>query len=469
MKRYLGKFLIIAIMVMIGTILGGKESARASSLTQIEGLRITKVSDIEVYNDYVINTINIDNGIYPYYEAKIYKFTLEQDGFVKILLSADKLLKNTYSGNKNTAQEPVLTATVYRDDKMLYSVIPTITAKGSIDPTRASILGETKEKVALDKGTYYVSIKTDKYQGSNFSTHVRGQASLILYYQPVVSDEEYRPSSVGSENKITFDKPYRGLLTVANPRDYYSFELKERSLVNIRYMYESSKKFKFVLYGKNRDARLTKQLNGNSVMYSDELLLEPGKYYISIETLTAGDGGKTSIEVNPTPYPLELTQVNRNKNSYIKVETIEVPKEVRYLKGKIAENDLNNSRWKTAELITEQLQFGINETGNYSVRVMDDKGNMFIKSIKVSYCDTTAPEKPKIKDYVAGSYEVTGTAEANSIVTVVYNNRQYSSKADSKGNFSAVLDYKLNTGAKVEAFARDISGNVSASAVVVVK
>lgn len=468
MKKFC-KPLFVAIMVMIGIILGGREAVRASLLTDSDAIRITKVNDIEVYNSYEINSIYLDNGVYPYNDTKVFKFTLEQDGFVKILLSADKMQKNTYSSSKNTAQEPVVTATVYRDDKMLYSVIPTITAKGSIDPTKHSTHGETKTKIALDKGTYYVAIKTDKYQGTNSHTHSRGQTDLILYYQPVTSDEEYRPSSVGRENKMTFNESYRGLLTVANPRDYYSFDLKERSLVNIKYMYESVNKFKFVLYGKDRDVRITKQLNGNNVMNTEVLLLEPGKYYISVETLTAGDGGRTRIEVNTTPYPLVLKQVNKNKNSYISVETIEVPKEVRYLKGKLTQDDINNSKWKTAELITDQLKFGVKETGNYSVRVVDDKGNMFINSIKVSACDTTAPEKPKITGYVAGGYEVTGTAEASTIVTVVYSNKRYTCTADAKGNFSAILDAKLNVGAKVEAFATDISGNVGAGSVVVVK
>lgn len=469
MKRYLSIPILLVVMVVTGLLLGGRDFAKASVQNPIEELKITQVNDIEVFNEYKINTINIDNAIYPHYETRNYKFTLEQDGFVKILLSADKLSKITYSSSKQTVQEPILTATVYRDDKLLYDVIPTITAKGSIISTKASVHGETKDKVALDKGTYYVSIKTDKPQGTNSTTYVKGQADFILYYQPVIGDELHRPSSVGHENPITADKAFQGLLTVANPRDYYSFEIKERSLVNIKYMYESTNKAKFVLYGKDRDTRLIKQFNGNNVMNSEELVLEAGKYYISLETLTIGDGGRTSIEISSITYPLELKQVNRTKNSYIKVDTIEVPKEVRYLRGKLTQSDINNSKWRTAELITDELQFGINKTGNYSVRVVDDKGNMFIESIRVTSYDSTAPVKPKVRGYVEGKYEVTGTAEANSAVTVIYNNRQYISKADSKGNYSAVLNARLAKGAKVEVYARDISGNISSSAVVTVK
>ena len=469
MKKYLSIPLLLILMIMTGITLGGENLAKADVQTPVGELKITKVSDIEVSNEYEINEITIDNGVYPYYETKNYKFTLEQDGFVKILLTADKLSKITYSTSKQTVQEPVLTATVYRDDKMLYDVIPTIIAKGSISSIKASVHGETKDKVALDKGTYYVSIKTDKAQGINSTTYVKGQADFILYYQPIISDEFHRPSSIGHENPITFDKAFHGLLTVVNPKDYYSFEIKERSLVNIKYMYESSKKAKFVLYGKDRDAQITKQFTGNNVMYHEELLLEAGKYYISLETLTAGDGGRTKVEISNIPYPLKLKQVNKSKNSYIRVDTIDAPKEVRYLRGKLSQQDINNSKWRTAALITDELQFGINKTGNYSVRVVDDKGNMIIESIRVINCDDVAPAKPKIKGYKVGGYEITGTAEKKTIVSVLHNNRLYICDADSKGNYSCVLDTRINTGAKIEVYATDISGNISKSAVVAVK
>ncbi len=68
-----------------------------------------------------------------------------------------------------------------------------------------------------------------------------------------------------------------------------------------------------------------------------------------------------------------------------------------------------------------------------------------------------------------GSYEVTGTAEKNSIVTVTYGNRSYICEADSKGSYSCVTASRLTTGVKVEAYAADISGNISKTAVVSVK
>lgn len=475
MKKRWSIPIILSLLLIVTTSLGGSEKVKASSYTAKDELELTKVSDIDVYNYYYnLNTIDINNIIYPNYDTIIYKLTLEEDGFVKLILTANNLTKDYIrfgSSNSSTNQVPTVTATVYRDEKLIFDVVPTITAKGSITST-LGLNGETKEKVALDRGTYYVAIRTDKYQPSsnvNAYNHVKGKAELIVYYQPVESDEIYRPSSVGAENNLTIDETFLGILTVANPKDYYSFDIKERSLVNISYMYESPKRAKFVLYGDDWSAMLTKQFTGSNEWRQEELLLDKGVYYCSLETLTKGDGGRTNIEINATGYPLELKQVGTTKNSHITVDTIEVPKEVRYLKGVYTQEDLNNSRWRKAEDITEDLQFGVNRTGNYSVRVIDDKGNMFVESIRVRQCDTKAPAKPKISRYVAGEYEVTGTAEKNSIVTVVYNNREYKINATSNGNYACVINSRLTKGSKVEVYAQDISGNVSSSAVVTVK
>ena len=314
MKRSWSVLMILSIFIIIGIALGGSEKSRPSN-TSYDELKLTKVTDIEVYNYYYeINNITVDNALYPHFDRRVYKFTLDEDGFVKLIITADKLIKTVTklsSSNSNTSiHTPNISAKVYRDEKLIFQVIPTITALGEVN-------GETKEKVALDKGTYYVEIRTDNYQPSSSTsyTRVQGQSELILYYQPVYSDEIYRPSSVGMENPIQVDERFLGLLTVANPKDYYSFEIKERSLVKFKYMYESLKKAKFVLYGEDRGVLITKQFVGNNQWNQDELLLDKGVYYCSLETLTAGDGGRTNLEITSTPYKLVLSQ--RTTKNYI--------------------------------------------------------------------------------------------------------------------------------------------------------
>lgn len=80
------KLLMLLSLILIGIIFGDFGTLRTFAQTTIthSELKITKVSDIEVYNDYEINNISIDNAVYPYYETKIYKFTLSEDGFIKL-------------------------------------------------------------------------------------------------------------------------------------------------------------------------------------------------------------------------------------------------------------------------------------------------------------------------------------------------------------------------------------------------
>lgn len=472
MKRKLSVTIFAVFLLMIGvTGIGIKVKAYAD-YTGTE-LKLTKGNDIDVYNsNYVINTLYINNVLTDHQEGiQVYKFTLEQDGFVKLMLSARGVKKTIYTYSPRytiTEAEAKLTASVYRDEKLLYEVMPSVTAQGDW------INGESKQKIALDKGTYYIAIRTDKYNDkstnkSNSVTEVIGDASFIIYYQMVESNEVFRPSSVGMENPIKFEEVYPGLLTASNPKDYYTFNLEDKALVKLNFMYDSTKNAKFILYGRDREILMSKQFVGNSEWNNIEKFLEPGKYYCSIETLTSNDGGRTSLLINPTIYPLKLDQKNSTTNSHITVETIDIPKEVRYVKGKMNNSELNSAKWKSGKVITEELLFGVNMTGYYTVRVTDEYGNMFMQSIKVDRCDSKAPAKPTIKSYKADSFEVTGTAEKNAIVTVTYNKKVYTCTASSKGNYSCVLSTKLIKGSKVEVIAQDISGNTSEKAVVTAK
>jgi plasmid maintenance system killer protein len=361
----------------------------------------------------------------------------------------------------------VVTATVYRDQKMLYGVVPTISSQGAK-------IGESAKGIALDMGTYYIAIKTDPYSlvssaDATTTTFVRGKSEFIIYYQRVDSDELFRPSSVNKENPLTFETVFKSLLTVPNPKDYYQFELTDKALIKINFMYASTKNAKFTLYGPDREELLTKTFTGNNVWYNIEKYLEPGVYYCSLETLTANDGGQASILINQTVYPLILSQENQTTNSYITVSTIDQPIEIRWVKGKLTNSELNSSKWKSGKVITDTKVFGINMTGYYTVRVTDEYGNMFMQSIRVTNCDKKAPAKPVIKTYTAGTLDVSGTAEKNSLVTVYVNGKAFTCTASSKGNFKLTLKAKLMKEDIIEVSAQDISGNISERAEVIVK
>ena len=470
MKHKLVILLCVILMSAIG-IMGGSTVAKASMDYTSTDLTLTYVDDIDVYHDYIINNLAIDNASYYNPDGvNIYKITLEHDGFLKLLLSARYVTKTVIKYGQQsfaTTSDATVTATVYRDSKLLYPVAPEVAAKGLTK-------GESKQKIALDQGTYYIAVQTDKYtnsaSGSNSTvTQVKGNAEFVVYYQEVNDDEFYRPSNIGKENLVAIDDEFNGLITVTNPKDYYKFVLNDKALVKVNFMYGSTNNAKFTLYSPEREVLLTKTFSGSSVWYNIEKYLEPGTYYCSLEPVTPNDGGKISLLITQTVYPLKLTQRNSTLNSYITVSTIEEPKQIRYVKGKLTNSELTSSKWNSGKVITDALKFGVNTTGYYTVRVTDEYGNMFMQSINVVTCDTTPPGKPTIKSYKAGTDIISGTAEKNSTVIITVNNYTYSCTASSKGNFRCELPYTLIKGNKVAATAQDISGNSSLKAMVTVK
>ncbi len=471
MKRKIA-FLLCTTLLLVGGIMGSSDQVQASGDYTNPELSITRVEDIDVYSNYVMNNLPFDNTIYNNQDGgQVYKVTLDEDGFVSLLLSARLVNQTvqTYStrGSSSTSGFATLTATIYRDSKLLYPVAPAVTATGTVK-------GETLDKIALDQGTYYISINSPKYSsvlsGSTTTVvSVQGIAELLFYYQEVHNNETYRPSNIGNENQVLIEKEFVGLLTTTNPKDYYKFELTDKALVKLNFMYGSTKNLKFVLYSPEREELVTKTITGNSVWYNVEKFLEPGIYYCSLESITPYDGGLTNLLINQTVYPLKLTQKNGYTNSYITVETIDAPLEIRYVLGKLTNSELTSIKWNSAKVITEDLQFGVNKVGYYTVRVTDEYGNMFMQSIRVNSCDKKAPNKPTIKSYKAESLQISGTAEKNSIVTITVNNTIYTCTTSSKGVYKCPLVYKLVKGDNIEVFAQDISGNVGAKAGVIVK
>jgi len=458
--------------MLVGSIAGSSSTVKAAGDYTNPELILTTVEDIEVfYDDYKVNDVLIDTNLTKNQDGRhIYKITLKQDGYVSLLLSAYGVKKTvekwapTYSVTSSDAR---LTATVYRDSMLFYPVGQTVVATGDIN-------GVSIDKIALDQGTYYIAIVADKYvgatNGSPSVTYVKGTAKLIVYYQQVLNNEIYRPSNVGKENLVSIDREFISLLTVTNPKDYYIFEITDKALVKVNMMYGSTKTAKFVLYSAEREELLTKIVAGNSIWYNVEKYLEPGIYYCSLETITPYDGGQTNLLITQTVYPLKLTQKNEKVNSYITVTTIDAPKEIRYVKGKLTNSELISNKWNSGKVITDVLQFGVNMTGYYTVRVTDEYGNMFMQSINVATCDKKVPNKPIIKTYKAGTFVVSGTAEKSTTVTVTVNGRAYTCTASSKkGYYKCTLPYLLVKDNSIEVNVQDMSGNVSEKAIVSVK
>lgn len=471
MKRTICMLVFAALLIAFG--IGGNSTkvSAGGDFTKTE-LNKTIVEDITVAtNDYIINKLDI-NTTWPDNKDgyQIYKFSIEDDGYVKLLLACRNVDKITERYGKTTSHSKTdssMSATIYRDAGLLYPIGTTISAK-------ADTKGEFLQPIALDKGTYYIAIKTDKYSasesnGTTTTTYVLGKAELIVYYQKVVDYETYRPSIAGKENDLKMEAEFLGFLTATNPKDYYKFDITDKAMVKFNFMYNSKNKAKFTLYSTDREVLLTQTVDGGNVWYNVEKYLEPGSYYCSLETTTVNDGGETRLLLNQTVYALNLTKVNETVNTYVTVETIDDPVDVRYVLGKLTNSELKSAKWNKGKVITDSLQFGVNKTGYYTVRVTDQYGNMFMQSIKIEECDKKPPKKPTIKTYKADTFVVSGTAESNSFVTVWVNGKAYTCTANSKGAFNCTLPTKLVKGSFIEVSAQDISGNISEKAEAEVK
>lgn len=473
MKRKLTTFLLSAFVIIIAFI-GNGATIKASGDYTGSNLTLTQVEDIDVYNDYIINYLTIDNTLMENRDGgQVYKITLAHDGFVSLLIVARNVTatRTQWSNGKLTntnVSDAKLSVTAYRDRGLLYGVTPTITATGLTK-------GESAQKIALDEGTYYIVVQGDKYSyttngATTTETKVQGTAELIVYYQDIGSNEVYRPSNVGKENDISIDNQSTGILTATNPKDYYKFTLDNKALVKFNFMYGSTKGAKFVLYSNEREELVTKMNINNNVWYNIEKYLEPGTYYCSLETTTLNDGGKYNLLITQTVYPLKLKQINKTKNSYVTVSTIDEPKEIRVVKGKLTNSEMTSNKWTGGVIITETQKFGVNQTGYYTVRVTDVYGNMFMQSIEVLSCDKKAPKKPVVNSYKKDSLIISGKAEKSSTVVITINQRIiYTCTTNSKGNFKYTLPNYLAVGSVIVVTAQDISGNISSKATITVK
>lgn len=457
-------------------------------------LTATKVEDIGVANDYTVNTmsINTKKGISTAQSKVVYWYTLklEKDSLIKIRMRADGVKayqgtvdeKTSMVSYRESTNAPTVKFAIYRDSQGWDQVSSFYSACGTTP-------ADMTMPVALDMGTYYVCVDASDPSCTSPTVGSEGKVQMIVYQQEVNSDEVYRPSTMNKVNQVFLDKEYTGMLTSSNPRDHYQFTLKSKALVKFNCMYNATKSsgssyanMYLTLYNSEKEKLFTKDFIGDSAWYSYEKFLEPGTYYYTLETSAsyqAGldsakkdytDGGETHFKLTTTSYPLTLKQYNKTKNSYIKVSTIDDATDIRVVRGKLSNSELNSTKWAAATVITDTRKFGVNKTGYYTVRVTDTYGNMFMNSIRVSSCDKKAPAKPKVNKYKANSLKVTGSAEKGCTVKVTANGVTYSCKASSKnGKFSCKLPSPFYSGTTVIVSAVDVSGNVSSKVTFVVK
>ncbi|WP_436879738.1 Ig-like domain-containing protein, partial [Staphylococcus pseudoxylosus] len=117
---------------------------------------------------------------------------------------------------------------------------------------------------------------------------------------------------------------------------------------------------------------------------------------------------------------------------------------------------------------TVNIPEGIDLTGNELLKVTasDSRGNISPEA-STTIVDVTAPEAPVLNEVSSEDATVSGTAEANSTVTITFpGDVKVDVETDAKGNFSVEIpnNVVLTGGEEIQAVAQDKDGNTSAEA-----
>ncbi len=253
--------------------------------------------------------------------------------------------------------------------------------------------------ILLDAGVYYFNYSLKAAKGN--SAYVFTTVGACLVGQIANSTERVYDSSKDRPNYIKFDSVETGFLSITAPIDYYSFDLTEKSIVNIKFNFSDMKDINLsgstCILKNSMDANITlKTYNSQGAEYNTiTKVLEPGTYYIAMK----GSTTVTSLEVNKTPY---VIGASKNITAYTKGNvkiTLNLPfqyDEILVTKGIIPKSKINDyNTWSTYRSentkVLSTRSYTVTANGTYTFRIHDYLGNYSLYAVKVSNIDKTAP------------------------------------------------------------------------------
>lgn len=399
---------------------------------------ITEVEDINIYSSqYVLTPYQMDG------DGLLIALNIPEDGFIKIRTVASGYFG--YAGTTKTSA--TVTTRLYRDTHYIDQIGPDVQAYGpSVSDTKP---------LAVDKGTYYIGLLSPSSINYADTKKYAGPVQIAVTYQKCPSQEMYQPSTPISRNVINFNEEFTGFMSDSNPIDYYEFQLDNKALVKFSYRTNTTGSTTFTLFNNYDETLLTQSYSGGYVWYNIEKYLEPGIYYCSF---ASSSRGSTGFKLTKTDYNLTLSY----KLPYIKISTIDDVKEIRYVRGKLSNSELNGVKWYQGTVLEDGVRkFGVNKAGYYTVRVTDTYNNMFMKTIYVKKVDNKKPAKVKVTSCKYTNSYIKGKAEKNSTVYAYvngYTGYLYKTTANSKGAFKLVIP-GATKGARVSIYAVDAAGN----------
>ncbi len=270
-----------------------------------------------------------------------------------------------------------------------------------IDTTKSLNQKDNYKTVFLDPGTYYINYQMGNAAVNNSEELSSIRVGICVLGQLANSTEDIYASSYEFPNRLTLDKTQKGFLSTTSPVDYYQFQIRERSMVNVIFDFTS---FADMSLGnasvslRNVDNQLIKSQNYSSAGISANnfrVMLDKGTYYLEMKGATT----TTTLNVSGISYIVkEKLSPSSDTKGKVKVN-LTIPydySQILLVKGKISKGDIEAwNVWNTTYDTCSQLtgtSFLVNENATYTLRIRDTYGNLNLHYVKVANIDRTVPK-----------------------------------------------------------------------------
>ena len=243
----------------------------------------------------------------------------------------------------------------------------------------------------LDPGTYYLNFE---HMGG-YDAKGDEPTGVCILGQKVKTSEKVYASSFSEPTTIKNKKKYKGFLSLTAPTDYYKFTISSNANVTFTFDFatlngKAPYSGKFELYSKSQEFIDSKSFSTSG---KDDnvftLHLKKGTYYIVLT------GEETYTTVKFTAKSTDVTFKEKANDDGTVTLTYKCPtyfKEVFYRAGKYSKESKEDyslwSSWADGCYLLEsnQKSIKVKKNGTYTFRMLDNLGNIYINTYKVTKC-----------------------------------------------------------------------------------
>jgi hypothetical protein len=336
----------------------------------------------------IIYTSSIDNMQYPSTsQFTTFSGTTDSTGVGRIVVTEPTIIKSYLHWDTSKVSDPIIW--ISQDAKGI-----------DIIGTQATLSSSTKYlETLLDPGTYYFNYTLKSADSKN--SYIYTTIGVCIIGQVANSTEDYYSSSKTNPNSIKFGQVETGFLSYTAPIDYYSFTLKEKSIISIDFNFQDLKDINLYnascILKNSMDANIIEQrYNANGAQYNTiTKILDPGKYYVVMKGATT----ITTLNVKKTPYIVTSKLSTRSYTKGNVKVSLNIPfeySEILVTEGNVPKSKITDYyTWMTYGSTTtfslNDNTYKITKNGTYTFRIFDYLNNYYLYTVKVTNIDKTAP------------------------------------------------------------------------------